>query len=138
MSSNSPRSRAATRRESLVDMALGNLPWIRRQSTTTGAPATTNSSSTTTAEGVGEKLRKRRESMTAAFPKKSVRISLLFFPLFFFLFCNNPSVVIHPSMRKKHGIAYIHRPVLLFSRYCSLRGIGFQLALLHTNHLKDR
>ncbi|KZS14586.1 Rap1 GTPase-activating protein [Daphnia magna] len=67
---NTSRSRAATgRRESLVDMAFGNLPWIRRQSSTTSGP--TSNVATYSAGIDGDKLRKRRESMTAAFPKRS-------------------------------------------------------------------
>ncbi|KAI9559117.1 hypothetical protein GHT06_015906 [Daphnia sinensis] len=67
---NASRSRAATgRRESLVDMAFGNLPWIRRQSSTTSGP--TSNVAAYSAGIDGDKLRKRRESMTAAFPKRS-------------------------------------------------------------------
>ena len=71
-SNSSPRSRAPTgRRESLVDMAFGNLPWIRRQSSTTSGPSSSAAANSIAAEG--DKLRKRRESMTAAFPKRSVK-----------------------------------------------------------------
>jgi len=60
------------RRESLVDMAFGNLPWIRRQSSTTSGPtATTAASSSSITSGLGD-LRKRRDSAAAAFPKKTV------------------------------------------------------------------
>jgi hypothetical protein len=69
---NSRSNRAATgRRESLVDMAFGNLPWIRRQSSTTSGPSSSSAAAHSTSTD-GDKLRKRRESMTAAFPKRSV------------------------------------------------------------------
>lgn len=51
-------------------MAFGNLPWIRRQSSTT-APASGASFD-------GDKLRKRRESLsTASYTKKTVTLQSL-------------------------------------------------------------
>lgn len=61
-SSSRQASRVGGRRESLVDMAFGSLPWIRRQSSTTGTGMNDPSGE--------DKLRKRRESLAA--PKKSV------------------------------------------------------------------
>jgi hypothetical protein len=52
-------------------MAFGNLPWIRRQSSTTSGPSSSSAAAHSTSID-GDKLRKRRESMTAAFPKRSV------------------------------------------------------------------
>ena len=67
------------RRESLVDMAFGNLPWIRRQSSTTSGPTASSASASSA---------KRRDSAAAAFPKKSVIFCFLFFFfVFFFFFC---------------------------------------------------
>ena len=75
---NSRSNRAATgRRESLVDMAFGNLPWIRRQSSTTSGPSSSSAAAHSTSID-GDKLRKRRESMTAAFPKRSVTLFFKF------------------------------------------------------------
>jgi hypothetical protein len=58
-------------------MAFGNLPWIRRQSSTTSGPSSSSAAAHSTSID-GDKLRKRRESMTAAFPKRSVLFSFSF------------------------------------------------------------